>query len=169
MGKGGNRERIEERGQNSESRKQKAEVRSQKRMNTLPPHALMTPGGGFVIKSYEDLIVYQAAFSVAQKIFHETMNFPKEELYSLTTQIRRSSRSVVANIAEGHAKRRFENIFKRHLLDAYGSCIETKVWLHVAFDCGYIKDEWYRSLLAKTEEVARMTYSLMRNWRNHQN
>jgi len=86
-----------------------------------------------MIKSYKDLNVYQASFSVAMEIFELTKKFPREEIYSLTDQIRRSSRSVTSNIVEGWAMRRYENVFKRHLVNSLGSCAETSVWIEFAF------------------------------------
>jgi four helix bundle protein len=119
-----------------------------------------------MIQSHEDLVVYQRARSFAKEIFAESTKFPKEEMYSLTIQIRRSSRSIVANIAEGYAKRHFENIFRRHLVDAYGSCIETKAWLQICQDCNYITEDSCQSYLAMADEIARMTYSLIQTWRS---
>ena len=80
-----------------------------------------------MIQSFRDLNAYQLSFSLAEEIFHLSKKFSKEEHYSLTDQIRRSSRSIPANVAEGWAKRHFENVFKRHLVDSIGSCDETKV------------------------------------------
>ncbi len=76
-----------------------------------------------------DLEVYRLAFDLAMEVFELTKKFPKEEKYSLTDQIRRSSRSVPINIREGFAKRRYENLFIRHLNDAMGSSEETRGWL----------------------------------------
>lgn len=91
-----------------------------------------------VVKTYRDLNVYQLSYSLAMKLFEITKKFPKEETYSLTDQIRRSSRSTPVNIAEGWTKRKYENVFIRHLIDSNGSCEETKVWLDFARDCQYI-------------------------------
>jgi four helix bundle protein len=93
------------------------------------------------IRSYRDLQVYQYSYSLAMEVFHLTKTFPKEEMYSLIDQLRRSSRSVAANIVEGWAKRHYENVFKRHLLDSIGSCDETKLWLDIALDCRYITSQ----------------------------
>ena len=78
------------------------------------------------IKSVKDLKVYKVAFDLAMEIFKLTLDFPKEERYSLTDQIRRSSRSVAINIREGFAKKRYENVFIRHLNDSIGSSEETR-------------------------------------------
>src|SRR3989338_7962019 len=81
------------------------------------------------IRSFKDLEVYQDGFNLAMDIFKLTQEFPREELYSLATQMRNASRSVPANIAEGWAKRHHELVFKRQLLDAIGSANEMLVWL----------------------------------------
>ena len=78
------------------------------------------------IKSVKDLKVYNLAFELAMEIFKLTLTFPKDEKYSLTDQIRRSSRSAAINIREGFAKRKYENVFIRHLNDSLGSSEETR-------------------------------------------
>ena len=98
------------------------------------------------------------------EIFEITKSFPKEEMYSLTTQIRKSSRSVASNIREGYAKRRYEQVFIRHLNDSYGSSEETRGWLEFSRDCKYIdKDEFLR-LDKEYDNLNRMLYSLMNKW-----
>jgi len=119
-----------------------------------------------MIQSFKDLKVYQLSYSLAVEIFWATKTFPKEELYSLTDQLRRSSRSVAVNIAEGWAKRHFENIFKRHLVDSIGSCDETKVWLQFVLNCKYLNEEEHANLLNRYEEVGKMLHSLFENWTN---
>ena len=101
------------------------------------------------------------------KIFWLTKKFSKEEKYSLTSQIRDSSRSVPANIAEGWAKRRYENVFKKHLIDAIGSNDETKVWLDFAFDCGYISETEHFGYINDYDELGRMLAGLLENWRTY--
>jgi four helix bundle protein len=91
-----------------------------------------------VIKSHKDLIVYQLAFKASMEIFHISKSFPKEEIFSLTSQIRNSSRSVSANIAEAFRKRRYEKAFISKLSDAEGEAAETQVWLDYSLGCGYI-------------------------------
>ena len=98
------------------------------------------------------------------EIFNITKSFPKEKTYSLTDQVRRSSRSVAMNIREGFAKRRYEQVFIRHLNDALGSSEETRGWLDSALDCKYILEKNYRELDSQYE-VGAMLYSLMNNWR----
>jgi len=116
------------------------------------------------IKSYGDLKVYRSAYGLAMQVFRLTKKFPKEELYSLTDQLRRASRSIAANIVEGWAKRHYENIFKRHLIDAIGSCDEVKIWLDFAVDCEYISHEERDSLAIAYGELGRMLHGLFENW-----
>ena len=120
-----------------------------------------------VVKIYKDLNVYQLAYKLAMEIFELTKKFPSEETYSLTSQIRRSSRSIPANIGEGWGKRKYENVFLRHLNDANGSCEETKIWLDFAKDCKYINKDDHGSLTNKYNEVGAMLNSLIRNWRTY--
>lgn len=100
--------------------------------------------------------MYQLAYRLAMEIFHESKQFPSEERYSLIDQIRRSSRSVAANIAEGYRKRQYPNMFVSKLADADGETTETQVWLDFAADCGYLVKERGRQLLRGYEEVGRM-------------
>ena len=120
-----------------------------------------------MIQSYKDLKVYQVSYSLAMDVFWLTKKFPKEELYSLTDQIRRASRSVTANIVEGWAKRIYENVFKKHLIDSIGSCDETKLWLDFAFDCKYITTDDHKSMLNQYQEVGKMLKGLFDNWRTY--
>ncbi len=117
-----------------------------------------------MIKSYRDLKVYQASYSLAKDVFQLTKAFPKEELYSLTDQVRRSSRSITANIVEGWSKRKYESVFKRHLVDSMGSCDETKLWLDVARDCAYITATDHQSCVARYEELSKMLFGLFTSW-----
>lgn len=116
------------------------------------------------IRTYRDLNVYQLSYKLAVNIFNLTRNFPKEETYSLTSQICRSSRSVPANICEGWTKRKYENVFFKHLNDANGSCEETKTWLDFARDCNYISSNEHDSLMSDYREVGAMLNSLIINW-----
>jgi four helix bundle protein len=94
--------------------------------------------GRVVIKNVKDLKVYKLAYKLAMEVFEISKKFPAEERCSLTDQIRRSSRSVSINIREGYAKRRYEQVFIRHLNDSLGSSEETRGWLDFAKDCKYI-------------------------------
>jgi len=117
------------------------------------------------IKSVKALKVYNIAFELAMKIFKLTQDFPKEEQYSLTDQMRRSSRSVAINIREGFAKKRYENVFIRHLNDALGSSEETRGWLDFSLRCRYIDPKIHEMLDTSYDEVNAMLYSLMKNWK----
>ncbi len=107
--------------------------------------------------------MYKKAFSLAMKIFKISKNFPKEETYSLTSQIRRSSRSVCANVAEGYRKRRYEAHFISKTTDADMENSETQVWLDFALACEYIGNEIYQELLRESEEVGRMINHMLAN------
>jgi four helix bundle protein len=98
------------------------------------------------IRSHRDLKVYQLSFTSGMEVYFLTKSFPKEELYSLTDQIRRSSRSVSANIAEAYRKRRYPKSFISKLSDAEGEAAETQNWLDYALACGYIDKETHKKL-----------------------
>ena len=121
------------------------------------------------IQSFKDLEVYKLAHKLAMDIFFISKDFPVEEKYSLTDQIRRSSRSVSVNIAEGWGKRIYENLFKKHLIDANGSLDETKEWLEYAHDCTYIDDIHYEDLYNRSLELGAKLYKLHENWITYKN
>jgi len=118
------------------------------------------------IQQCKDLEVYNLSFESAMQIFAETRNFPRSELYSLVNQIRRLSRSVPANIREGFAKRKYQDVFLRHLNDALGSSEETRTWLDFSMRCGYLDENSYRDISRKYEHLGAMLYKLMTKWRN---
>ena len=118
------------------------------------------------IKKFTDLDVYNLAEELAMKVFKITVDFPKEEKYSLTDQVRRSSRSIAVNIAEGWGKRNYENQFKRHLIDSIGSLEETRSWLSFAIKCEYIDIETYDDLTAILNELGAKLFLLHRNWKS---
>jgi four helix bundle protein len=95
------------------------------------------------------------------RIFQDSKTFPQEERYSLTSQIRRSSRSVAANIAEGFRKRQYPNMFVSKLADSDAEATETLVWLDFARDCGYLPAEHHRELAAGYEEIGKMLHSMI--------
>ena len=107
-------------------------------------------------RGFRDLKVYQLAYKLALEIFEITKTFPKEEKYSLTDQIRRSSRSVPANIAEAWYKRRYPKSFTSKLIDSAGEAGETEVWLDFSFDHGYLAKAKHDELIEKYNEVNRM-------------
>ena len=98
-------------------------------------------------------------------IFKASRNFPREELYSLTSQITSSSRSISSNIVEGWAKREYENLFKRHLIDSLGSCHETENWVSFAKDCGYISEEKFTKYNEELDTIGKMLTRLHQNWK----
>jgi len=106
--------------------------------------------------SFRDLIVYRKARELSLAIFRLTKRFPKEENYSLTDQIRRSSRSIGAQIAESWAKRRYEKHFVSKLTDSDGEQQETQHWIETALDCEYISQEEANALLEKCFEIGRL-------------
>jgi len=114
-----------------------------------------------MLAGHKDLKVFQLAYRLTIRIFHESKRFPVEERYSLTDQIRRASRSVGANIAEGYRKRQYRNAFVSKLADADGECAETQFWIDVARDCGYWSSELTAELTACYEEVGRMLGSMI--------
>jgi four helix bundle protein len=114
-----------------------------------------------MLRGYKDLRVFQLAYKLAIEVFFESRTFPAEERYSLTDQIRRSSRSVASNIAEGFRKRRYPKMFPNKLTDADGEASETQVWLDFAKDCGYLPLTRYNELTAGYEEVGRMLGSMI--------
>ena len=112
-------------------------------------------------RGFRDLRVYQLAYDLAMRIFRESKCFPPEERYSLTDQIRRSSRSVSSNIAEGYRKRQYPNAFVSKMADADGEGAETQGWIDYARDCGYWSAELAAELTSGYEEVGRMLGSMI--------
>lgn len=113
------------------------------------------------LKGHRDLKVYQLAYKLAMEIFNESKTLPKEERFSLTDQIRRSSRSVATNIAEGFRKRQYPKMFVSKLADSDGETAETQVWLDFARDCGYMPINRRDELTKGYEEVGKMLGSMM--------
>lgn len=111
--------------------------------------------------SFRDLEVYKLARKLQSEIFNTTKSFPKEEMYSLTDQIRRSSRSVGAQIAEAWAKRRYIKHFVSKLTDSDGEQQETQHWIETALDCDYISVEMNNDLLQRYAQVGKMLNSMI--------
>jgi four helix bundle protein len=107
-------------------------------------------------KSFKDLVVYQKQRSLALEVFRVSKDFPRDEKYSLTDQLRRASRSIGAQIAEAWAKRRYEKHFVAKLTDADGEQQETQHWLQTALDCGYVDESGMRRLTGACEEIGRL-------------
>lgn len=112
---------------------------------------------------FKELKVFQLSYKLAMDIFHATKQFPKEEKYSLTDQIRRSSRSVCANIAEGYRKRIYPKHFSSKMTDSDAECSETIVWLDFAKDCNYLKMDQYETFISQYAEVGKMLGSMIVN------
>ncbi len=110
---------------------------------------------------YKDLKVYQLAYQLALDIHEITKGYPKEEKYSLTDQIRKSSRSVPTNLAEAWKKRRYEKAFVSKVVDCAGEAGETEVWLDFSKDFGYISNEQHKDLMGRYGEVNRMLYGMI--------
>ncbi len=115
-----------------------------------------------MLNGYRDLIVYTKAYELSISIYYLSTEFPKEETYSLTSQIRRSSRSVAANICEAWAKRTYRKAFINKLTDSLGESNETEHWLKTAYDIGYIEEEKCLNLLGRCQEVQKMLASMIR-------
>lgn len=106
-----------------------------------------------LIRSHRDLDVYKRAVAAAMNVFDASRGFPKEEVYSLTSQVRRSSRSVAANIAEAWRKRRYEAAFVSKLSDSEGEAAETQVHLEFAVKCGYLQRQEGTPLYREYEQL----------------
>jgi four helix bundle protein len=113
------------------------------------------------VKSYRDLEIYKLSRQLSKDIFEVTKAFPREEMYSLTDQIRRSSRSVGAQIAEAWAKRKYEKHFISKLTDADGEQQETQHWIETALDCSYISSELATALLQQYASIGKMLNSMI--------
>ena len=114
-----------------------------------------------MLRGHKDLKVYQLAYKLAMEIFNESKTVPIEERFSLTDQIRRSSRGVATNIAEAFRKRRYRNMFVNKLSDSDTEATETKVWLDFSLDCGYLSRGSYEKLAKGYEEIGKMLGSMM--------
>lgn len=115
-----------------------------------------------IIRKHTDLEAYQVAFREAMTIFERSRSFPVEERYSLTDQIRRSSRSVCANLAEAWRKRRYSAAFVSKLSDSEAEAAETQVWLQFAVECGYLDSEVARSLYLEYDRIIGMIVVMLR-------
>ena len=113
--------------------------------------------------SFKDLIVYKKAFDQAMEIFQMTKNFPKEEKYSLIDQMRRSSRSVCACLAESYRKRMYQAHFLSKISDSDMENSETQVWLDFSLTCNYITDETYKTRMALSQEIGRLLQNMIDN------
>ncbi len=114
-----------------------------------------------MVREFRELSVYRRAFESAFRIFEHTKHFPSEERYSLTDQIRRSSRSVCANIAEAWRKRRYPAAFVSKLSDATAEAAETEVWLDMALRCGYLSADTHRELTDSYDHICAQLTKMM--------
>lgn len=112
---------------------------------------------------YKSLLVFQKAYALAMEIFETSKRFPKEEQYSLTDQIRRSSRSVCTNIGEAYKRRRYRAHFLSKLNDSESENTETEIWINFARDCLYLTPPEYEHLLAKNTEVGKLLWYMAHN------
>jgi four helix bundle protein len=115
------------------------------------------------IVRHQELDVYKRSFAAALKIFEIGKAFPPEEKYSLTDQIRRSSRSVSANLAEAWRKLRYEAAFILKLNDCEGESAETQTWIEFAVKCGYLDRDTGRQLYKEYDEIISMLTSMIAN------
>lgn len=113
------------------------------------------------VESFRDLEVYKFSRLLSKEIFELTKSFPKEEMYSMTDQVRRSSRSIGAQIAEAWGKRRYEKHFVSKLTDADGEQLETQHWIELALDCGYLSKTKTDELLNRCFSIGKMIGSMI--------
>ncbi|MFI5129268.1 MAG: four helix bundle protein [Chitinophagales bacterium] len=113
--------------------------------------------------NFKDLLVYTKAFALAMDIFEISKRFPKEEKYSLTDQIRRSSRSVCANFAEAYQRRKYPAHFISKLTDTDAENLETGVWIDFAFACRYIDEAEHKLITVKKDEVGKLLGDIIKN------
>lgn len=109
-----------------------------------------------MIKRAQDLNVYKLGFACAMEIYKITKTFPSDEVYGLTSQIRRSSRSVVSNLAEGWRKRSYKKVFLNKISDSSQEASETQTWLQFAYECGYISHDVFKKLFNDYEHIFAM-------------
>ena len=112
---------------------------------------------------FKNLTVYKKSFDLAMDIYHISKKFPKDELYSLTTQIRRSSRSVCSNIGEGYRKRLYEAHFVSKISDSDMENTETQVWLDFSLACEYIQKETFEDFNKRAKEIGRLLNHMIQN------
>ncbi len=117
-----------------------------------------------MIQSYRDLQVYVRSYKISLELYKMVREFPRDELFGLTSQIKRASTSIPLNIAEGYGKRESPDEFRRFLLMAIGSCDEMKVLLDYSKDLGYINEQFYKSCQQEYDEIGKMLNVLRKKW-----
>ncbi|MGQ8338770.1 four helix bundle protein [Sunxiuqinia sp. A32] len=115
-----------------------------------------------LIKTHRDLKVYQQSFECAMNIFELSKSFPKEEIYSLTDQVRRSSQSVSSNIAEAFRRRKYPKSFSNKLNESEAEAAETQNWLDFALNCGYLDKDNYQKLNSEYDHVIGMLVNMQK-------
>jgi four helix bundle protein len=113
------------------------------------------------VTNFKELEVYKLSRQLSKEIFEISKKFPKEEMYSLTDQVRRSSRSIGAQVAEAWGKRRYEKHFISKLTDGDGEQLETQHWIEAALDCNYISSEVSDRLLKQCTSIGNMLNSMI--------
>lgn len=112
---------------------------------------------------YKDLLAFKKGYELAMEIFTISKRFPPEEKYSLTDQVRRSSRSACTNLVEAYRRRRYKDYFISKLSDCESENAETQVWLDFSYDCKYITEEEYKSLSVTNDEVGKLIWYMINN------
>lgn len=119
-----------------------------------------------LVKSFEDLEIYQESFRLAMKIHNLTLQLPKYETFEEGNQIRRSTKSIPANIVEGFCRKRYKNEFIRFLTYAHGSCCESIVHLNFIFNSGYITQKKYKKYFEQYNDLSRKIFKFIRSIEN---
>ena len=122
-------------------------------------------GRAGVVRTYSDLLIYKQAYRLALDVSRLTKGFPRQEQYEMGRQVRRSSRSIAANIVEGWAKRNSAAEFKRHLMIAVGECAETKYWIELAVDEGIVEGKSVETIRSDYSKLGFMIHNLWKEWR----
>ena len=118
-----------------------------------------------MIRSYEDIEAYRKSYNSALKVYEVTKGFPKEEMYGISSQVKRAALSIPLNIAEGYGKRESAAEFKRYLAMSKGSCNEVQVLIRFTKDLGYIDDKNHDALIEAYDEIGKMLSGLIKNWK----
>lgn len=117
-----------------------------------------------MIQKYKDLTVYTKSYELCIEMYRIAMTLPKEEMYGLTSQIKRASTSIPLNIAEGYGKKASATEFKRYLLMGSGSCNEMLVLLDMSHDLGFINESQHKEYVGRYEEIGKMLGGLLQKW-----
>ena len=119
------------------------------------------------IRAFEDLVVFKRAYRLSLEVHRISLSFPKFEQYGLADQVRRASKSICANLAEGYGKQSYsEAEFKRFILMAIGSADEMRVWIRYCLDLEYINEECWQKWRDEYQVIAKMLQGLHRSWMN---